>query len=123
MSMALRGVGVNLAGAKNVTNPGGTVYGGGNVLAARNLAILLDSKIGVSSKVSGKGNWEATMESFKGKRGILFFGGIVEENSAGRMTRGPSNVHMDLWNGSGYRSNFGFDQMFDANEIWFWELP
>jgi Type VI secretion system (T6SS), amidase effector protein 4 len=117
MSIALRGAGLSLKGVKNYSNPGGQVYAGPNVAGAYNLARFLDTKIGWSAKSSGEGRSGAAAKGIQGKTGILFFRGIVEDG-----VRGPSMVHMDLWDRDHYQSSFDFGQMFDATEIWFWEI-
>lgn len=92
MSIALKNLGVSIAGAKNITNPGGRAYGNGNILGATNLAHFLKDKVlGKPIVYNGTKVFVSTLIS--GKTGILYFQNFIEDNG-----RSNANTHIELWN-------------------------
>jgi Type VI secretion system (T6SS), amidase effector protein 4 len=116
LSISLRNSGVDLIGCRNVSNPGGSPYGNKNILGAKNLAIFLKENYLGDPKVYS-GTKEDVYALIKGRKGIIYFQGIVE---GGR--RSDNNVHIELWDSDHYMSNFPFSQMLNAETIWFWPL-
>ena len=123
MSICLIKSGVNISGAKNITNPGGTTYGNGNVLGAINLGNHLKINILGKPTFTKDGTKDDVFSLISGKTGIIYFQNIVEDG-----TRAWGNAHIDLWDKDHYQGTdemgrpYPFDQMLDAKIIWFWEI-
>ncbi|HMP20597.1 MAG TPA: T6SS effector amidase Tae4 family protein [Ferruginibacter sp.] len=114
VSLSLRRSGVSLAGAKNITNPGHSPYGNGNILGATNLAGFL-LKFGTPEAYDGTKT--DVVSKIRNRTGIVYFENFIED---GRRTH--SATHIDLWNKTNYQSPFPFSQMFDATRILFWDI-
>lgn len=52
----------------------------------------------------------------KGRKGIIFFEGFIEDGSRTNQAR-----HIDLWNGTDIRAPYN-SQMMDSKTIWFWPI-
>jgi len=116
MSIALRKSGVDLSGARNITNPGGQIYAHGNIVGATNLANLLKTKL-LGTPTVYDGTKADVASLIEGQTGILYFQNFDEDG-----TRSYQNVHVELWDKDHYMSNFAFSQMFQATNIWFWPI-
>jgi len=114
VSIALKKSGVSLSGAKNVTNPGYSPYGKGNIVGAKNLSVFL-WKFGKPEIYNGT-NTDVFKKLF-GRQGIVYFENFIEEGA-----RRADATHIDLWNRYFNMAPFPFSQMFDATRILFWEI-
>jgi RHS repeat-associated protein len=119
MSIALIKSGVSLAGAKNISNPGGQTYASGNIIGALNLATFLKEKV-LGNPAVYDGSKQNVESLISGKTGIIFFQNFEEDDGNGNIFRSWSNTHIDLWNKDNIKGNF--DTPFDAIRIWFWEI-
>jgi len=123
MSMCLEGSGISLAGATNITNPGGDVYtDSGCIAGAFNLANYLKREV-FGQPVVYDGTKDDCETLLNGKTGIIFFQ-YYNENYGDDTTapsRSANNVHVDLWNENIIMAPY-YDQMMDSTTIWFWEI-
>ncbi len=119
MSIALRKSGVDISGARNVSNPGGKTYANDNVLGALNLATLLKEKI-LGNPIVFNGAKIDIMKSLDTQTGIIFFRNFNEEDERGNPFRSMGNTHIDLWDKGTIQGNF--DIPVEATIIWFWPL-
>jgi len=118
MSICLHKSGVNLAGAKNISNPGGQTYASGNIIGALNLATHINGIFGIPTPYNG--TKDDILSLLQGKTGIIFFQNFVEIDENNNNFLSWSNTHIDLWNGSNIQGNFSIPT--DASRIWFWEI-
>jgi hypothetical protein len=121
VSLAFRKSGVDISGAKNLTNPGHSAYGNGNILGATNLAMHLKSKI-LGKPETFNGMTQDVISKIQGRTGVIYFENFVEENDDGTSSRSATNTHIELWDKDHYMSSFPLTQMFDAKKILFWEI-
>jgi len=120
MSLTLRRSGVNLAGAKNITNPGHSPYGNGNILGATNLAGFLIEKFAKPEIYNGTKTDIAS--KLNGRTGIIYFQGYNENyGSNAPPLRSSANVHIDLWNKNRIMAPY-LNQMLDSTTVFFWEV-
>ncbi|MBK0378871.1 hypothetical protein I5M19_06110 [Mucilaginibacter sp. SD-g] len=108
--------GVNLKGAKHITNPGHSAYSNGNIVGTTNLAWFLRNNYLGKPEIYN-GTKDDVLQNVLGRQGIIYFQGIVEGG-----VRSNANGHMELWDRTHYMSNFSHEQMFGRTTIWFWPL-
>jgi RHS repeat-associated protein len=116
MSTALRRSGVNIAGAKNISNPGGQTYANGNIIGALNLATLLSKKSLLGNPISYDGTRVDIAALLSDKTGIIYFENFLEDDGS----ISHANTHIDLWDRGIIQGNF--DIPTEASIIWFWEI-
>ena len=121
MSICLRQSGVDISGAKNISNPGGQTYANGNILGALNLANHLRTKI-LGEPISYNGDRDNIVELLKNQTGIIFFQNFYEVDGNGNLFRSWENTHIDLWDKGTIQAQNSFDIPVEATRIWFWPL-